>query len=55
MYLLMHRYRYMIMNNYHITDLVIGYTSTHACLITDIQCIIVSSLSNYLPIPSLVC
>ena len=38
----------MIMNNYHIADLVIGYT--HACLITDIQCITVVSLSNYLSI-----
>ena len=38
----------MIMINYRITDLVIGYT--HACLITNIQCITVGSLSNYLPI-----
>ena len=38
----------MIMNNYHTTDMVMGYT--HACLIAYIQCITVGSLSDYLPI-----
>ena len=44
----------MIMINYHTTELIIGYT--RAGLITDIQCITVGSLSNYLPIsPPLIC
>ena len=36
----------MIMNNYHMIDISIGYT--HACLITYIRCTTAGSLSDYL-------